>query len=266
MTMLPHLWFDDSSKSIYCSMLKGNFSPTSTETYGDFLPLGQLLTQSEKFTDVPLTTSFFTTDIYQQSKDLKYLEPRLSTYYLFTTISNPLVRLVALYRTKVEHPLNNHTAMRNKILQSYRRQEYASWLSSNKSYELNPTFGNFIQYFISTRGNKSQDELLMFMDACQPCIMQYHYYMHPQSLNHDIELLARDKAMPIHVQPLLDKMETSRPILDLAKDYYSQLPLSIMNMLRAKMKYELELYYALYPEDRAIDRFFFEFWLSACFF
>lgn len=245
--MLPHLWFDDSSKSIYCSMLKRTFSPTSTETYDHFLPLGQLLSHSGTVMEVPSTTPF-TTGIYQQNEDLKYLEPRLSTYYLFTTISNPLVRLVALYRTRVEHPSNNHTAIRNKILQRYRRQEYVSWLSKNKSYELNPTFGNFIQYFISTKGNDTRDEFLMFMDACQPCIMQYQYYMNTKSINRDIESLARDKATPIHVQPLLVNMETST--LELVKDYYSHLPLAVMNMLQAKLKYELELYYALYPEDR----------------
>ena len=248
--MLSHLWYDDFSKSIYCAMQKENRSTTTTtKMYDHFVPLVHLLMQSEEVTEATQISPLMA-DIYKRHGGLKLLDSRLSTYYLFTTFQNPLVRLMDLYHTKLEYPTNSpqYTAIRNEILQHYRRLEYTSWLNQNKSYDLKPTFGNFIQYFISMNENEHHDGFESFMEACQPCVMHYHYYMHPNFLNRDIESLSRAKGTSFYVEPLLDHSETSGP--ELLQEYYSQLTLPLMNLLRAKLKYELELYNALHPEER----------------
>ena len=211
--------------------------------YDNYLPLTKLL---EEVTEVS-NTLWVQSDLYQRHSDLKRLESRFSTYFLFTTIENPLLLLLDFYRTKLEYPSHTkYTALKNEILLRYRRQEYVAWLNKNNTYHMKLTFSDFIQYFISINEQEHHDDFIPFMEACQPCVMSYHYYMHRKSLIQDIESLARVKATSFHVEPFVDLYESSSP--DHFKTYYSLLPFPLLNLLRSKLKYDLELYYALYPE------------------
>lgn len=248
--LMSHLWYDDSSSSLYCSLPK--VASTTMNQY--FLLLNGLVSEQNLSVARPPTSVLRTVKKLSDLHDLEQSH-HLGTYYLFTTIRNPLERLVSGYRDKLERAqIPWYEGIQVEILERYRRRDYASWIERNKTYELRPTFRNFIQYFISNPSNLLDHHFRPYMDVCFPCIIRFNYYMHIGALDKDLTLIAKLMKWNISLNSLehtVDHPDISTS--QLMTTYYTQLPKSIKRLLRTKLQFELEFYYALHPEDRERD-------------
>lgn len=104
--------------------------------------------------------------------------------------------------------------------------------------------------------NEHMEYFMPFLEACQPCVMRYHFYMSPQSHYRDIESISniRQNNMSHLLGPLLEH-DIAMDVPQLLTTYYSQLPRSLMTVLRSKLKYELEFYNTLYSVDTSEHAF-----------
>ena len=248
--LMSHLWYDDSSSSVYCSLPK--VASTTMNQY--FLLLNGFVSEHYLSVSRPPPSLLSTVNKLSHLNRLEQSH-HLSTYYLFTTIRNPLERLVSGYRDKLERAqIPWYEGIQADILERYRRRDYVSWIESNKTYELRPTFRNFIQYFISKPSNLLDHHFRPFMEVCFPCIIRFNHYMHMNSLDRDVKSVAKLLKWNISLNSLehtVDHPDISTS--QLLTTYYVQLPKSIKRLLRTKLQFELEFYYALHPEDKERD-------------
>ena len=247
---MSHLWYDDSTSSIYCSLPK--VASTTMNQY--FLLLNGLISEHNLSVARPPTSLLRKVNKLSDLNNLEQIH-HLNTYYLFTTIRNPLERLVSGYRDKLERvQIAWYEGLQAEILERYRRRDYGTWIERNKTYELRPTFRNFIQYFISNPPDLLDHHFRPFMDVCFPCTIRFNYYLHIESLDKDLTSIAKLMRWNISLNSLehtVDHPEMSTS--QFLTTYYVQLPKSIKRLLRTKLHYELEFYYALHPEDKERD-------------
>ena len=249
--LMKHLWYDVSTSSAYCSLPK-----VASRAINEFFLLLNGLVSEEYLSMIRPPAELLST--VNKLSDLNMFEQthHLSTYYLFTTVRNPLERLVSGYRDKLERAqIPWYEGIQMEILERFRRRDYNAWIESNKTSELRPTFRNFIQYFISKPFNLLDHHFRPFMEVCFPCIIKYNYYMHMNSLDKDIRSVAKLMKWNISLNSIehtVDHPDVSTA--ELLTTYYAQLPTSIKRLLRTKLQFELEFYYALHPEDKERDK------------
>ena len=196
---------------------------------------------------------------------------KISTYFKFVMIRNPLERLVSSYRSKLERPLNYTTAQLNTtciltgkflrgvdifeahkhcILERYRPVELSKWIQQNGSYNIHVTFADFVQWKIESDDYAMNEHFSSALSNTYPCKVCYHFYANFKNYSREVLLL-------------IEKFNTSREYFTnysrhhswdetklFLNRYYSQLHQSLKYRLFHHMYKELDFYYHLYPEEQ----------------
>ena len=247
-TLIDHLWFDDPKKVLFCAVPKIGSSTMNRH----FLVINGYKTSDELGPKRPPPKVLALVNKLRNLNETKQIS-RLESYYSFTIVRNPLERLVSGYKDKLEHESSFwYQKLQHRILDLFRHDEFKAWESKNKSYELRPSFHEFIQYFISTPLVRLDHHFRPFTDVCFPCTLKYDFYVSFKSFDNDIKVLFHHLGLPFDNHP----RRTSRqihPTSQFVAKYFNQLPTELKKRLKEKLDHDLKFYYLFHPEDKAND-------------
>ena len=178
---------------------------------------------------------------------------KLSLYFSFTVVRNPLERLVSAYRNKMEEhdggEDSNYFIFKKRIISRQRLQN-----SSGPSY---PTFREFIEYHLKLDFRWWDPHFAPSSYLCQPCLAKYSFYASTKSLDDDVRSVLQLLDIPEEYyfsKQLRDKIPIAvkahaHNTSSLLSHYYSQLPPNVKKKLFEKLAFELDYYYSLYPSE-----------------
>lgn len=153
---------------------------------------------------------------------------------------NPFHRLVSAYRDKIIG-LN---------LKPHEREWSVSILKSyNKSV---PDFESYLKWIINTPDRDLNEHFAPMVQLLEPCRVDYNYYGNFKDLSHEMSLIA-DK---LHVSKryFLDEDYYTDAVQNRTANfldyYFSKVSTEVKSALFNHLKYELEFYYNLFPEER----------------
>lgn len=181
---------------------------------------------------------------------------RLTEYYKFTIVRNPLERLVSSFRNKIEPPLIGNSLkfpnyIKRQIFELYRPVVYHHWLESGGSYNISITFSEFVEYFIDSFKDHLNPHIKPFTRICHPCNIPYDFYAHFKHYSHDVTMLIDSLGMNrsyYHDKSLYASGNDSTA--NLLDKYYQNLTRMQRARLYDAMRDELLFYYHLYPGER----------------
>ena len=244
--LTSHLLYDDEKKMVYC------FAPKTgcTNMKQSFVQINGIYTHKE-LQSLNVTHE----DHLYKAHSLAKLSPaqrnyRLNNYFKFVVVRNPLERLLSAYRNKILR--NEAEALLFKrlsadVVRKYRRPDPSTRNSTTNSQY--PTFPEFIDYINSQSVNELDDHFQPISDICHPCFIKYHFHANFKLLNYDVDNIFHLLDIPLSYFSNQVEHQQS-PTLDLLPMYYSQLSLWQKSELFSKLQFELDFYYALYPEDK----------------
>lgn len=181
---------------------------------------------------------------------------RLTEYYKFTIVRNPLERLVSSFRNKIEPPLSGNSLkfpnyIKRQILELYRPVVYQHWLETGSKYNLSITFSEFVEYFVDSFKDHLNPHIKLFTGICHPCNIPYDFFGHFKHYSHDANLVIDKLGMNrsyYHDQSLhKSRNDSTAYVLD---KYYQLLTHMQRARLYDAMRDELLFYYHLYPGER----------------
>lgn len=247
--LVTHLLYDDAKRVIYC------YAPKTgcTNMKQSFVLINKIYTPEEL-----ISLNVTHEDHLSKAQSLARLSPaqrnyRLDNYFKFLVVRNPVERLLSAYRNKIvrDDAALFFRRIRADVVRRYRRPEGARRNSSSTRY---PTFPEFIDYINSLTVNDLDDHFQPVSDICHPCFIKYHFYANFKVLNYDIDNIFHLLDIPLSYFSYQAEHQRS-PTLDLLPMYYSQLSLWQKSELFKKLlKFELDFYYSLYPEERKMHK------------
>ena len=214
-----------------------------------------LLSDIVSFHDEPSRT------VLRKAKKLSGLseserEKRLTTYFKYIFIRNPMERVVSAYLDKIAHPLNKSTVrykneekFKASIIKKWRPADYSAWLKDGKA--IYPTFSEYVDYINIINLRNTDEHFKPVAYLCLPCKVKYDFY-------------ANFKLLPDDAKAVLDQLDLnssyydytsfishkSYKTTDLVTKYFSQLTTAQKEQLFHKYSDELDFYYSLYPEEK----------------
>ena len=212
--------------------------------------------------------SFLNTQLTNQQRVRK-----LTQYYKYVMIRNPLDRLVSAYRNKIappleftEHdnkpspllqngripkPLDIFEAHRRWILSKYQPKSYLEWAKSAGSYDLHVNFTTYVKWIINSADHDLNEHFSSIPYNTAPCRVQYHLYTNFKNYSREVGLLIQklnfNPAYFVDQSEHKSSKDTTHARLH---HYYSQLSPVLKEQLFHRMHRDLDFYYHLYPEDQ----------------
>lgn len=185
---------------------------------------------------------------------------RLTEYYKFTVLRNPLERLVSSYRNKVEPPLQGFSPkfsnyIKRKIFEQSRPVIYDYWLKAGANYNISITFAEFVEYYINSWKDTLNPHMKPFTKICQPCSILYDFYIHFNNYSHDVSMVIGKVGMNkdhFYDESLYANANSSTA--SLMNSYYQQLSRMQRARLYDVIRDELLFYYHLFPAERDSHR------------
>ena len=183
-------------------------------------------------------------------------QKRLTTYFKYIFIRNPMERLVSAYLDKIANPLNkstikykNEEKFKARIIKKWRPGDYSAWLKDSRA--IYPTFSEYIDYINIIKLRRVDKHFKPIAYLCLPCKIKYNFY-------------ANFKLLPDDAKAVLDHFDLnssyydytsfithkSYKTSDLVIKYFSQLTTAQKEKLFHKYTDELDFYYSLYPEEK----------------
>ena len=206
----------------------------------------------------------------------------LQEYTKFTIMRDPLERIVSGYNNKINHPLSGNLSVfpefvKYDILKKWSPQSLREYEQSNGKIEVIPSFDNFLEYLSTTDQNMLNEHFKSFMNLCHPCYINYHFYgnfkllpdeafsmldyfkipreYYPTSVSHPA--LSTSSLLPLYYSDMTpqQKVVYARELATTHKASMPQFPHGAMTDELYRKTFsifsgDLELYYALYPEDK----------------
>nr|XP_046236285.1 carbohydrate sulfotransferase 12-like [Scatophagus argus] len=214
---LGNLVVDDNRGVIYCFIPKVActnwkrvmFSLKKGEPYEDPMSIsGDLVHIPNELT---FLNSFPRTEI----------KVKLKHYTKFLFVRDPFVRLISAYRDKFQRPRQYfYYYFGRDILQLYANQPNPPQ-SVDEAYSsgLRPSFYNFIQYLIDPQTEKRgpfEPHWRQMYRLCHPCLIQYDFVGHQETLQDDAEHLLRMLRLEddIKFPPSYENMTSTESVLN----------------------------------------------------
>ena len=242
--------FSDNYRVTFCAVKKAG----CTVMYTLFLLLQNKYTLQElenvtKITHEDQLLKIVTMD----SLPRKLAMRKLSIYFSFTVVRNPLERLVSAYRNKMEE----HDGYEDSYYFRLQKEIISSQRLKNSSGPSYPTFKEFIEYHLKLGFRWWDPHFAPSSYLCQPCLAKYSFYPNTKSLDDDVKSVLHLLNIPEEYyfsKKLRDKIPTTikahaHNTSSLLSHYYSQLPHDVKKKLFEKLAFELDYYYSLYPAE-----------------
>ena len=177
---------------------------------------------------------------------------KLQNYYKFTVIRNPLERLLSAYRNKLEHPIvysdRKHfpTSLQLFIMSLFRPNQIHTWLDFPAS-DIYPSFKEFVTYMKMFPLSDYNEHFSPFSELCHPCAINYDFYANFKRMDHDVRAVLEYLNIPSSYYPSVS--EANNTTKQLMNKYYKLITWRERTALFSTFQNELNLYYALYPEE-----------------
>lgn len=248
--LYKHLIYDDKYGIIYCSVPK--ISCTKMKL------LFILLQGHYTLEDLLVSTFYITHKSYLRNvRTLWELsaaerETRMSNYYMYMPVRDPLERLVSVYLNKI-----SQRTIRSKIFLNLRQdiiREFRLPSDTDKNPDdidnMVPTFKEFVQYFMKYR-HLMDDHFQAMIDLCQPCLVNYDFYPNFHSLSFDMDYLLQVFGIPRDFYFNNVRIGASVVPKPAAQSnyssYYDQIDEDVRAKLIEKLKPDMQFYHQLYP-------------------
>uniref|UniRef100_A0A7N6FI03 Carbohydrate sulfotransferase n=1 Tax=Anabas testudineus TaxID=64144 RepID=A0A7N6FI03_ANATE len=123
------------------------------------------------------------------------IKAKLKHYTKFLFVRDPFVRLISAYRDKFQgHNKYYYENFARNILRVYGNVPNPPW-SVDEAFlsDVRPSFHNFIQYLLDPQTEKKPFEAhwRQMHRLCRPCLIQYDFVGHQETLQEDAEALLR---------------------------------------------------------------------------
>ena len=156
---------------------------------------------------------------------------RLNTYFKFIFVREPLQRLLSAYKNKFIQLPGYSAKIRQVIIQDLRPHDF------DPNGENYISFAEFIQYF-SNNISRNQ-HWRQFEDLCHPCVIDYDFIGHLETLEDDAPLLLKKAGIDDRATfPPIHKATGESEVLK----YYSQIPQSYINKLGELYRSDFEMF------------------------
>ena len=213
---------DDENKIIYCTIPKVS-STTWKRVLGDLRGLDKNI---ERIHRRELWRWLYQ---YTEEERLK----RIKTYFKFVFVREPLHRLLSAYKDKfIGRDRAYGRKVRRQIVKAYRPQDY------KPNYkDVNITFAEFIQYF--SNDVKRDQHWRQYEKLCHPCVINYDFIGHLETLEEDAALLFRMAGINDRVSfPPIHKSTSTDELLE----YYSQVPTQYITRIGELYRSDFEIF------------------------
>ncbi|XP_029931603.1 carbohydrate sulfotransferase 12-like [Myripristis murdjan] len=238
---LKNLIVDDKHGIIYCYIPKVActnwkrvmFVLNQTEPYQDPMNV------SGDLVHVPNTFQFL------NSFPLPEMKARLKHYTKFLFVRDPFVRLISAYRDKFQRK-NKYYYLNfaRDILRKYSNQPNPP-KSVDEAFasDLRPSFYNFIQYLLDPQTEEKEPfepHWRQMHQLCHPCLIEYNFVGHQESLQEDAEHLLRILKLQddIKFPPSYDNMTSATWVLD----WFRAVPLEARRKLYKLYEMDFKLF------------------------
>lgn len=183
---------------------------------------------------------------------------RLENYFKAVVIRNPKVRVVSAYRNKIETPfeLKNRAEFPNDIkqhiLQMYSRKSFEQWLWYDRLSDIHPTFGDYVRWLSAYPHSMYNEHFKSVTETCFPCAINYDIYLNFKTYDYDLYALMDYLDIPRTYYPrVIAHPEHSTS--EYVAEYLGQLSDEERDMLRERLRIDIDFYYSLYPEEKGVD-------------
>ena len=167
---------------------------------------------------------------------------------------NPLERLLSAYRNKLEHPVlyaeRKHfpASLQLFIVSLFRPKYVHTWLESQTEdrHVLFPSFKEFVNYMSIFSLQDYNEHFIPFSELCHPCAIGYDLYANFKTMDYDIEAVLEYLSIPSSYYPSVASHHHTKELMN---DYYRLITWREKKALFNTFQNDLDLYYALYPEE-----------------
>ena len=248
-----HLLYDDGKKIIYCFVPKVGCSKWKY-TFLLLNGIFPLSTRHKRLTETQLS----------KSKSLSKLPPekrnkRLTEYFKFLFVRNPMERVVSAYLDKIGKTVNVtqiksglFERLKSTILNKFRPTEYNAWVKNGEIGPMYPTFSEYVQFLIKQNIKTINEHFQPVISLCHPCAIDFNFYGNFKNLPDEAETLLN--TLKINSSLYYDRegsyiSHKGHKTSEVVTKYFSKLTdqqkISLFNVY----KEELDFYYTLYPEE-----------------
>ena len=177
---------------------------------------------------------------YLRSYNDTEIEIRLRTYFKFMTIRHPLVRILSVYRDKLESQNSYYRARLGRAIEhAVGGVPYEETTGDNVSFE------QFVTYLIRGSPHEYEHHMRPVTFLCYPCEIHYDYVVRLETSYADYLQVfyklrnGRDAKQYVLESMLHVKAETDKQRVI---DYYSHIPTELINTLQEKYQADMKLF------------------------
>ena len=186
----------------------------------------------------------------------------LTHYFKFMMYRNPLLRLISGYRSKVQRfplvgfkPQSPHyNWLRLHTYQYKHPEEYNTWKAEGGTRQVNISFSDFIDYWLSGPHELRGDEHFRpITELCHPCRTRFDFYGNFNNFEEDSNVLIQHiNAKPDYLRNGYYSDTTTTD--DLSSSYYDPLSEEQKKGVFNKLAIELDFYYHIFPEEQDVHK------------
>ena len=184
-------------------------------------------------------------------------EDILNTFYKFTILRNPAVRLVSAYLSKIraqpmlglETSVPERNWLKINIYQTLHPELFHAWTADGAKAPIYIEFRDFVKFFILTGGIKRDEHFQTFFELCSPCQVKYSYYGNFNRYMKEVAVF-NERIQGNWSHLLYKEFRKEGGTYDLAKRYYSLLSHHEKTEVVKILAVDLLFYYALFPEEK----------------
>ena len=177
---------------------------------------------------------------YLSSYNHSEIKTRLRTYFKFMMVRHPLVRLLSVYREKLESPNRYY---RNRVGRFI--ENSIGGIPFNDTTGDDVTFVQFVEFFVRGYARKKDHHWKPVTDLCHPCEIHYDYIVRLETSYADyLQVFFKLKNAPDSKAYLLESMAAFKAGTDRERitKYYSQIPAEWINILRRIYRFDMNLF------------------------
>ena len=168
------------------------------------------------------------------------IEIRLRTYFKFMKVRHPLVRVLSVYRDKLE---SANTFYHDRLGRTI--QHVIGGVPFEETTGDNVTFEQFVKYLVLGNPHRYEHHMKPVTYLCYPCQIHYDYMVRLETSYADyLQVFEKLRSVRDSKQYLLESMLQVKAETDKQRviDYYSRIPAALINSLQQKYYADMKLF------------------------